>query len=294
MGICIVPKSVVITSETSCDLLPPLDAEFQIHCLPLYVSIPGGKSGRDGVEVFPGDIYAANAERKVYPKTAAAPLGEYIAFFEQFTAQGYDVVHLALSSVVSSCAHVAAMAAEECHGHVFVVDSKNFCLGGGMLCIQAAKLRDQGYGAADLVSEIERLRAKVRTWYLVDKLDFLAAGGRVNQLIGGAAALLQLHPLLTTNGETGEVNVGKKYRGKVPAVQEAFLRDAIAAAIPIMDNKLVFFARTPDVPNDTIDPLNALARELLPGVERVETGTVGCMVASHCGRNCYALVAMEK
>lgn len=285
-------KSVIITADSSADLPPCIREEFGIHFFPLIINLEG-KSYRDCVDLFPDGIYAAYRERGVIPKTAAPSIGDYKAFFEQWTSQGCAVVHLTLSHTLSSCFQAARLAAAECED-VYVVDSMNFCTGSGMVCIQAAKLRDQGMPAQAIADEICRLREKVLSYYVPDNLVFISKGGRCSALTAFGANLLKLRPLVTVNGNTGELMIGKKYRGSLASVQESFLRDAIASARERMDDSLVFLMRTPDMTPEQYEPLNALAKQLLPNVKRWVTGTVGCVIVSHVGTECLAFVAMEK
>ncbi|MDR1928048.1 MAG: DegV family protein [Oscillospiraceae bacterium] len=285
-------KPVIITADSSADLPPSLREECDIRFFPLYISLEG-KFYKDCVDIFPDDIYAAYKERQVFPKTAAPSIGEYQSFFSGFTEQGCAVVHLSLSHTISSCAHVSQLAAEELED-VHVVDSNSFCTGSGMVVMQACRLRDEGYSAAEIAQRLLELRKKVRAYFILDTLDFIKQGGRCSALQAFGATLLGLRPTVTVKSETGELVIGKKYRNKRPIAYEAFLRDCIANLRGIIDTSLVFFMHTPDMPPQEYEPLNALVRELLPEVRRLVVDTIGCTIVSHCGENCLAFVAFEK
>lgn len=285
-------KSVVITSDSSADLPPHIRSEFGVHFFPILVRLEG-KLYRDCVDLFPKDIYAAFKERGVIPKTAAPSIGEYKDFFEGFTAQGCAVVHLSLCHKLSSCFNVARLAAAECED-VHVVDSMNFCTGSGMLCLQAARLRDQGLCAREIAEELCRLRSKVLAYYIPENLVFISKSGRCSALTAWGANLLKLRPMVTVDGNSGEIVIGKKYRGPLAAVQESFLRDAVADARGRMDDSLAFVMHTPDMRPEQFGPLGALAKELLPNVKRWIMHDVGCTIVSHVGTECFAFIAMEK
>ena len=285
-------KPVVITADSSADLPHYIRGEFGIHFFPIIISLEG-RDYRDCVDLFPKDIYAAYKERGVIPKTAAPSIGDYKSFFEGFTSQGVSVVHMALSHRLSSCCNVAQLAAAECED-VHVVDTMSFCTSAGMLCIQAALLRDKGLSAPAIAEELLRLRERVLAYYIPDNLAFISKGGRCSALTAWGANLLKLRPMVTINGSTGDIVIGKKYRGALAAVQESFLRDAIANAKDRMDDSIACVMHTPDMLPQQYGPLEALAKELLPNVKRWIMGDVGCAIVSHVGTECFAFIAMEK
>ncbi|HOJ36166.1 MAG TPA: DegV family protein, partial [Clostridiales bacterium] len=114
-------KKVKITTDSPADLPPELAKRYDISIIPLHI-ILGGESYDDGVNITPSDIYRVYDERKELPKTSAVTIGEYQDFFKQFADEGYEVVHLSLSSGISSTHANAVLAAKEFDG-VYVVDS---------------------------------------------------------------------------------------------------------------------------------------------------------------------------
>ena len=288
------PKPVIITADSASDLPLGLRAELGIHFLPLHVRVED-KTGRDCVDIFPEEIWEAFRARGSLPKTAAPSIAEYQEFFESFTNTGADVVHIALGSMFSSCHRVACLAAEEIGaGKVHIVDSMNFCTGSGMLCVQGARLRDAGLGAAEIAGRLRDLRGKVRAIYLLDGIDFLSKSGRCPSIVAMCAALFNIHPSVTIDGATGGIVVGKKYRGKSAGAAESWLRDSIRKFRETCDPALCFFMHTPEMPPEQYEPMNRIAAQALGDAGRLIMDTVGCMVISHVGGNCYALVGMEK
>lgn len=282
-------KPVVITTDSSGDLPEYIRKEFEIHYRPIYIRVEE-KEGLDGIDVFPREIYEAFRLRGALPKTAAPSPEEYKDFFEQFTAQGAAVVHVSLNAGFSSCYQFADMAAQEMEGEVYVVDSKNFCTGQGILALRGALLRREGLEAREIARQLTIERSKVRAMYYLHGLEFLSQSGRCPKLVAMGATLLNLHPGVSM--KEGEIVVGKKYRGK--KAPEAWLRDVCGRFMEECDMSLAFFMHTPEMPPEQYEPMERLAAELLPGVGRMVMDGVGCAIVSHVGGDCYALVGMEK
>ena len=63
-------KSVVITTDSVCDLPQDLLQRFQVQMIPLTVT-EGEHSYKDGAGITPDDIYRIYDEQKILPKTSA-------------------------------------------------------------------------------------------------------------------------------------------------------------------------------------------------------------------------------
>ena len=286
-------KKIVITADSSADLPVGIREELGLHYMRIPITLEG-KTGLDGVDIFPMDIYEAFKARGAIPKTAAPSPTEYKEFFEGFTAQGAAVVHIAISSKLSSCHNFACMGAEDAQGEVIVVDSRNFCIGQGLLCMLAARLRDKGLPAAELAAQLETERLKIKSSYYLHGLDFISKSGRVPSVVAMGATLLNLHPTISVDTEKGEVVIGKKYRGK--NAPETWLRDNAAKFVADCDSALCIYGHTPEIAAEQAGPMDAMAQELLGGFGQMIfiSDELGCTVISHVGGGCYGMAGIEQ
>ena len=125
---------IKITADSTCDLSEELLAQWDIALMPMHI-LMGEDSYLDGVTIHPADVFAyVNAGGKM-PKSAAANLVEYTEFFEPFAKECDAVIHISVSSKLSSCFQNAKLAAGEFE-NVYVVDSQNICTGQGYLVLK--------------------------------------------------------------------------------------------------------------------------------------------------------------
>ena len=153
-------QSVVITSDSTCDLSQELLDRYDIPVIPLTITL-GEDTFLDGSNFTPLDMYARYQQDGTLPKTSAPSVQEFLDFFSQFTEKGCEVVHLDISSELSNTYNAACMAAEEL-GHVHVVDSRMLSTGVGLLAIEGAECRDRGMGAqmlGNLLQGSDQLRS---------------------------------------------------------------------------------------------------------------------------------------
>ena len=171
-----VPKPVVITSDSTCDLSQDLLDRFRIPTIPLTITL-GNDTFLDGQGFTPLDMYARYRQDGTLPKTSAPGVQEFLDFFSTFVDQGCEVVHLDISAELSNTYNAACLAAEELGG-IFVVDSRMLSTGVGLLAIEGAECRDRGMCASDIAEHLRSLTGKVQTSFVLDTLQYMWKGGR--------------------------------------------------------------------------------------------------------------------
>ena len=185
-------SNIVITCDSTADLSIELRERYNISVLPLGVTL-GDKAYKDGVDINPDEIYAHHTKTGELPKTTAANIDEFLTFFKPFVDAGKTVVHIALSSSLSSTFNNGRLAAMELE-NVYVIDSKNLSTGEGLLVVAAAEMAQKGMEAEEIVEAIEKLIPCVDASFVIDSLEYLHKGGRCSALAMLGANLLKLKP----------------------------------------------------------------------------------------------------
>ena len=217
-------KPVVITADSTCDLSPELCSRFQIHVIPLTITL-GDSTFLDGESFTPADMYARYRADGILPKTSAPSVQAFLDFFRPFVEQGYEIVHLDISAELSNTYNAARLAASELSG-VYVIDSTMLSTGIGLLAIEAAECRDRGMSAFDLAVHLSDLRSKVSTSFVLDTLEFMWKGGRCTGVTAFGANLLKIKPGLEMRN--GKLEVYKKYRGNMARVYKQYITERLS------------------------------------------------------------------
>ena len=280
-------KPVIISADSTCDLSKDLLERFDIRLIPLTILL-GDESYLDGVEFTTADIYAHYHADGTLPKTSAPSIQQFLDHFTPFVEAGYEVVHLDISSELSSTYNNACIAAADLEG-VYVVDSRMLSSGVGLLCIEGAECRDRGMGAAEIAEHLRSLTDKVDTSFVLNTLDFMWKGGRCSGVAALGANLLHLKPGLEMTG--GKLGVYKKYRGNIETVYRQYVRERLAGK-EIRPNH-VFVTDSGEVPEETLRELMDMVREAVPGAE-VHSNKSGCTVTSHCGPKTLGVLFIRK
>ena len=269
-------KRVIITADSTCDLSPELLERFEVKTIPLTILL-GEESFYDGNGFTPADMYRRYHEDGTLPKTSAPSVQQFLDFFRPFVEAGCDVVHLDISSELSSSFSTACIAAEELGG-VYPVDSRMLSTGVGLLVIEAAECRDRGMTAAEIAAHVASLTDKVDTSFVLDTLEFMWKGGRCSSVAALGANLLHLKPALEMSG--GKLGVYKKYRGGIKAVYRQYITERLAGKSVRPGH--VFITNSGEIDESVLQELEALVRSLIE-VKEIHHTTAGCTIASHCG-----------
>lgn len=269
-------KRVIITADSTCDLSPELLERFEVKTIPLTILL-GEESFYDGNGFTPADMYRRYHEDGTLPKTSAPSVQQFLDFFRPFVEAGCEVVHLDISSELSSSFSTACIAAEELGG-VYPVDSRMLSTGVGLLVIEAAECRDRGMTAAEIAAHVASLTDKVDTSFVLDTLEFMWKGGRCSGVAALGANLLHLKPALEMSG--GKLGVYKKYRGGIRAVYRQYITERLAGKSVRPGH--VFITNSGEIDESVLQELEALVRSLIE-VNEIHHTTAGCTIASHCG-----------
>ncbi|PWL88734.1 MAG: DegV family protein [Escherichia coli] len=282
--------NVFITADSPCDLPKDITEKREITIVPLSVLL-GEVSYRDGIDIKPQAIYDYVSKTKVLPKTSAVPIGQYYDLFKKLTEDGSEVVHISLSSGISSSYQNAVNAASEFSG-VHIVDSRSLCHGFGLLVLKAADLRDKGLDAKKIADKVRKLVPKTSATFVINSLDYLHKGGRCSGVTKLGANLLGIKPEIAVNAETGTLDVSKKYRGKIDAVYKNYAKDILKNSDK-MDKSRIFISNSGDVSKETI----MFVKGLFEGAgkfEEIIIADAGCVISSHCGPKTFAIFYIKK
>lgn len=266
-----------ITADSTCDLSAELRERYNIALFPMTV-IRNGEAFKDGVDIFEKDLYEYFEKTGKLCSTAASNPSEYMDFFDR-EIEGFDaLIHISLSSGLSSCCQNARIAAGESVNKVFVVDSRNLSTGSGHLVLDAAIMAAEGLEPEAIVEKLNATAELLEVSFVINSLTYLYKGGRCSALEMFGANLLNFRPCI--NVEDGKLGVGKKYRGAYAAVIRKYVAERLAGRDDI-DTSRIFVTHT-DTPREIVDSVIEAIGEHIKFDEILETNA-GPTIACHCG-----------
>ena len=272
---------IAISTESTCDLSQEMLDKRNIHSL-AYTVILGDDMVTDNAEL-PARIFKYVEETKELPKTSAINEMQYKEYFENLLKDNDAVVHLSLSSGLTSSTSHAQTAAEKLK-NVYIIDSKSLSTGLGLLVLYAADLADAGEGAEAIVKKVEERIPYVQASFVVERLDYLYKGGRCSALSLFGANLLKIRPQIVV--ADGKMKPAKKYRGKMEKVIENYCKDTLEE-FNNADKSRGFITYTTATPEMIENARKALEEA---GFKEIYETQAGGTITSHCGEHVLGIL----
>ena len=204
-------------------------------------------------------------------------------------ADGSQVVHFNLGSALSSAYENANAAAADMEG-VYVIDGKSLSTGIGLQALAACRMRDAGMSAADIAREAAELHSRSHASFVLDTMEFLAAGGRCPTLVAYLGGKLSCRPGILVDNQSGAMKVGKLYRGKQEKVLERYVSDTLARYPDIVKDEI--FITHSGVSDEIADAVRCMLEER--GFQNIYTTTASCTISSHCGPGTLGILFMTE
>ena len=128
-------------------------------------------------------------------------MDEFIDYFTPFLEQGFDILHVCLSSGLSGVYNPAQIARSDLlekypDRKIYIVDSLGASSGYGLLMDKLADLRDSGMGIDRLYDWANDHKLELHHWFFSTDLTFYVKGGRISKAAGWFGTMLKICPLL--------------------------------------------------------------------------------------------------
>jgi DegV family protein with EDD domain len=190
-----------IFSDSSCDVPQVLLKDNNITLIPFYVSFDKENYLKENIEISNEKFYEVLMNQKVFPKTSLPSVQDYINKFELTIKNGQDVLCLCLTQKFSGSYQSAVNAKlilEEKYpdANIYIVDSIQATAGQGIVLLQAAYLKKEGFTIEETVKRIDEIKPTARIMFTVDTLEYLTKGGRVGKAASLAGTMLNLKPMI--------------------------------------------------------------------------------------------------
>ena len=276
---------IVISAESTIDLPKNMLKENDIHIIPFQVLI-GDQEYKDG-DITSKEIFENVKVNKVLPKTSAINENDYAEYFKNLL-QTYDaVLHISLSSKISSSFSHAKKASQSLK-NVFVVDSKSLSTGIALLALFAVNEVKKGISAQEVYKLTLNQVKNVQASFIIDKLDYLHKGGRCSTLSLLGANILKIHPQIQL--EDGTLKVHKKYRGKLEKVVFDYCDGVIKEYNnPNLD---VAFVTYTTATTEMVEIAKTALKNR--GFKTIYETTAGATISSHCGENTLGILYLNE
>lgn len=282
-------QHIQFTTEVSSDIPKDILAQRNIGTVALQVHLED-KEYKDG-DLTNQEVYDIFHERKALPSTSAVSVGDYQDLFRPYLKEGKTVIHVALSSGISSTYQNACIAAEDLEeeGKVYVIDSKGLSQAASILVYKGLDMAAEDKSAEDIVAALNEMVPRLNSSFIITNLEFLKHGGRCSTLAALGANLLKLKPMINMDG--GSMSTDKKYRGKDEDAYFQYLEDRFPEGAQY-DKQYACISHGL-VDEAILDKAASLLKKKYK-FENVIVNDVGTVIMSHGGKGCFGVFFLSE
>lgn len=230
-------------------------------------------------------------------KTASVNVKQYLDAMRESLREGRDILCICFSGALSATYNNAGIAARELReefpeSKIIVIDSLCACRGLGMLIYRTVMERRRTNADIDTLAKfVYEQRDKQGHWFIVDDLNHLRKGGRLNAIQTIAGMVLGIRPVMHCDAEGKLTPVGKA-RGAKAALKAVF-KKMEETGDNVKDQKTVFICHA--ACEDYVEYISDLIREKY-GITDIRSDYICPVVGAHtgCGTLGLFFVANER
>lgn len=205
-------RKYLISTDTTADLPEDFVRENSIDVHTLFYAFGEQIYGPDNS--MPVKEFYDRMRNGEMPTTMACNPEDVSKIFKKRVEEGYDILHIAFSSALSSSynnCYIAASEVMEEHpeAKIIVIDSLAASMGEGLIVYRAVQLKNEGKSIDEVAAYINEHRCNFVHYFTVDDLNHLYRGGRVSKTTAIIGTLAGIKPILHVNDLGQLIPVGK-------------------------------------------------------------------------------------
>ncbi|MHB1136168.1 MAG: DegV family protein [Coriobacteriia bacterium] len=275
--------------DTCSDLPAETVEELGVEVLNFPYTLSGIEYSDDfGRSHSHSDFYAAMRGGE-HPTTIQVPRQSFIDVFTTYAAIGEPLLYLGFSSALSGTFDLAWVARNEVleqypDAEIRLVDTKAAAVAEGLLVYEAARRWRDGMPLQELEAWVLSERPRLNGWFIVDDLETLRRGGRLNGAMAAAGTFLDVKPLLHVTDD-GRLELKRSIRGRNKSMRA--LADLVAERAVDPASQTIAVAH-----GDAADDAESLKALIADRVEVADIITMqtGPVIGAHTGPGMLAVV----
>jgi DegV family protein with EDD domain len=191
-------RTVIVTDSNS-GITQTQAREYGVVVLPMPFYINGQMYYED-IDLTQEEFYQRLTEGGEI-KTSMPLVGDVTDKWDELLKEYDEIVHIPMSSGLSSSCETAMMLAQDYDGKVQVVNNQRISVTMRQSVLDAKALVAQGKSAAEIKQILEDVKFESSIYIMVDTLEYLKKGGRITPAAAALGTLLKLKPVLQIQGE---------------------------------------------------------------------------------------------
>lgn len=283
---------IAVVTDSNSGITQKQAGEYGIHVLPMPFFI-NEETYFEDISLTQEQFYE-KLEGDADISTSMPSIGSVTELWDELLTQYDEIVHIPMSSGLSSSCETAVMLAQEYDGKVQVVNNQRISVTQKQSVLEALEMAEHGKSAREIKEYLEETKYESSIYIMVDTLYYLKKGGRLTPAAAALGTLLKLKPVLQIQGEKldsyAKARTVKQARTiMIDAIRNDFSKrfgDETGA------NMHLFVAYTKD--KEAAMDFKSQIEAAFPGCEVEVVDPLSLSVACHIGPGALAVACSKK
>ncbi|HIV25805.1 MAG TPA: DegV family protein [Candidatus Scatomonas pullistercoris] len=194
-------KSIAVVTDSNCGMSMAQAEALGIHMLPMPFFMNGNEYLEE-VDMNQEEFFRRLEENPGTKVSTSQPSIESVTGLWDKLLKDYDeIVHIPMSSGLSSSCQTASMLADDYEGRVRVVNNQRISGTLRYSAMEAVQQAKNGLSASEIGDWLEETRFDSSIYITVATLKYLKQGGRITPAAAAIGTVLRLKPVLQIQGE---------------------------------------------------------------------------------------------
>lgn len=200
-------KTAVVTDSNS-GITQSQAKELGIFVVPMPFMV-NGQTYEEDINLTQSEFYEHLKEEADISTSQPSP-ETVMTLWDQILKEYDEIIHIPMSSSLSSSCQTALMLSEDYDGRVKVADNRRISITQRQAAKDALEMAALGMGAGEICQELERSSGESSIYITIDTLKYLKKGGRITPAAAALGTLLRIKPVLQIQG--GKLDAFSKAR----------------------------------------------------------------------------------
>lgn len=202
-------SKIAIVTDSNSGITQEKGKELGIYVVPMPFYIDGELYLED-INLSQEEFYQ-KLEAECEISTSQPAPGDLVELWEKLLEEYDEIVHIPMSSGLSSSCETAHMLSQDYDGRVQVVNNQRISITQKQSVLDAITLAEHGKRAKEIKEILEQDKMESSIYVTLDTLKYLKKGGRITAAAAAIGTVLNLKPVLQIQGE--KLDAYAKVRG---------------------------------------------------------------------------------
>lgn len=287
-------KKIAVVTDSNSGITQSQAKELGVYVLPMPFMIDNQTYFED-ISLTQEEFYR-HLHSDVNISTSQPAPGDVTDLWDQLLQEYDEVVHIPMSSgLSSSCETAVILAQEDAYAdRVFVVNNQRISVTQRQSVLDAMGMVQKGYTGAEIRKILEDTRFDSSIYITLDTLYYLKKGGRITPAAAAIGTILRLKPVLQIQGEKLDAYA----KARTYKIAKNVMLDAVKKDIENRfggdtspENLVMAVAHTENL--EAAEEFKKEVQALYPGVD-VYLDHLSLSVACHIGPGALAITVSKK